>query len=78
MSLQTITIKLNLYKIKELTKKQQLKEKQLKIFDFVVKIKTKMNPNEMILAQIVMNLILYNLFLKKIPSKEAEDNNLSH
>jgi len=40
MSLIIITFKLNLYKIKELTKKQLSKEKQLKIFVFIVKIKS--------------------------------------
>jgi hypothetical protein len=45
-----ITIRPSLYRTKELTKRQLLKERQLKIFGSVVRFKSKMNLTERVLA----------------------------
>lgn len=74
----TITIKPSLYRTNELTKRRLLKERQLKIFVYVVKFKSKMNPIARVLAQLLSNLTFCSLFSKKIPLNEAEGSNLSH
>ena len=73
----TITIRLSLYRTNELTKRQLLKERQLKIFDYVVRFKSKMNPIVRVLVQLLMNLIFYSLFSKKILSNGDEGSNPS-